>query len=203
MAERFTADLLFIIIVLLIAALLGFLIGYFLERGRWKKKCDLLEEEIVSLKAKIRKLEEEKKTLQSDVHRLEGEKQTLQADVRRMDDEIASLKLTIEKLEKEARLLAEQASLKSAEVPHARIVADDLTVVIGIGPKIARLLKDHGIITWKALSEMSPAAITEILLHDGGERYRIHNPATWPQQALLLHEGRWDELKELQSRIEI
>ena len=203
MAERFTADLLFIIIVLLVAALLGFLIGYFLERGRWKKKCDLLEEEIASLKARISKLEEEKQGLQSDVRRLEGEKQTLQADVRRMDDEIATLKLTIEKLEKEARLLAEQASLKAGEVPHAKIVADDLTVVIGIGPKIARLLMDHGITTWKALSETSPATITEILLHDGGERYRIHNPETWPRQALLLHEGRWDELKELQGRIEI
>ena len=203
MVERFTADLLFIIIVLLVAALLGFLIGYFLERGRWKKKCDLLEEEIASLKARISKLEEEKQGLQSDVRRLEGEKQTLQADVRRMDDEIATLKLTIEKLEKEARLLAEQASLKTAEVPHARIVADDLTVVIGIGPKIARLLMDHGITTWKALSETSPATITEILLHDGGERYRIHNPETWPRQALLLHEGRWDELKEFQGQIEV
>ena len=197
MAERFTADLLFIIIVLLIAALLGFLIGYYLEKGRCKKKCDILEEEIASLKAKIRKLEEEKQTLQSDVRRMDEEKQTLQSNVRRMDDEIASLKLTIEKLEKEARLLAEQTALKAVEVPHASVVADDLTVVIGIGPKIARLLMDHGITTWKALSETSPATITEILLKEGGERYRIHDPETWPHQALLLHEGRWDELRDL------
>jgi predicted flap endonuclease-1-like 5' DNA nuclease len=189
MADRFTADLLFIIIVLLIAALLGFLIGYYLEKGRCKKKCDALEEEIASLKAKIRKLEEEK--------------QTMQSDVRRMDDEIALLKLTIEKLEKEARLLAEQTALKAAEVTHARVVADDLKVVIGIGPKIARLLMNRGITTWKALSETSPATISEIMLKDGGERYRIHNPETWPHQALLLHEGRWDELKELQGKLEI
>ncbi len=202
MAERFTADLLFIIIVLLIAALLGFLIGYYLEKGRCKKKCDILGEEIASLKAKIRKLEEEKQTLQSDIRRLDEEKQTLQSDVRRMDDEIATLKLTIEKLEKEARLLAEQAALKAVEVPHAKVVADDLKVVIGIGPKIARLLMNRGITTWKALSETSPATIAEILLKDGGERYRIHNPETWPHQALLLHEGRWDELKEMQGRLD-
>ena len=120
-----------------------------------------------------------------------------------MDDEIATLKLTIEKLEKEARLLAEQTALKAVEVPHANVVAHDLKVVIGIGPKIARLLMNRGITTWKALSETSPAAITEILLQEGGERYRIHNPETWPHQALLLNEGRWDELKELQGRIEI
>jgi len=217
MAERFTADLLFIIIVLLVAALLGFLIGYYLEKGRCKKKCDILEEEIASLKAKIRKLEEEKQTLQSDVRRMDEEKQVLQSNVRRMDeekqalqsnvrrmdDEMASLKLTIEKLEKEDRLLAEQTVLKAVEVPHAKVKTDDLEVVIGIGPKIARLLINRGITTWKALSETSPAAIMEILLQDGGERYRIHKAETWPQQALLLHEGRWDELKELQGRIEI
>jgi len=189
MAERFTADLLFIIIVLLIAALLGFLIGYYLEKGRCKKKCDILEEEIASLKAKIKKLEEEK--------------QTLQSDVRRMDDEIASLKLTIVKLEKESRLLAEQAALKAVEVPQAKVVTDDLKAVIGIGRKIARILINRGITTWKALSETSPETIREYLIQDGGERYRIHNPETWPQQALLLHEGRWDELKELQRRLEV
>jgi len=160
MAERFTADLLFIIIVLLIAALLGYLIGYYLEKGRCKKKCDILEEEIASLKAKIRKLEEDKLTLQSDVRRIEEDRQTLQANVRRMDDEIATLKLTIEKLEKESRLLAEQNALKATEVPHAKVAADDLKVVIGIGPKIARLLMNRGITTWKALSETSPAVIT-------------------------------------------
>jgi predicted flap endonuclease-1-like 5' DNA nuclease len=189
MAERFTADLLFIIIALLIAALLGFLIGYFLEKGRCRKKCDALEEEIASLKAKIRKLEDEKLALQSDV--------------RRMDDEIASLKLTIEKLEKEARILADQAALKTVEVPQKKVVTDDLKAVIGIGNKIARILMNRGITTWKALSETAPGTIREYLIQDGGERYRIHNPETWPQQALLLHEGRWDELKELQGRIEV
>jgi hypothetical protein len=31
-----------------------------------------------------------------------------------------------------------------------------------------------------------------------GERYRIHNPKTWPQQAALASDGKWDELKALQ-----
>jgi hypothetical protein len=34
MAERFSSDLLFIVIVLLIAAILGFLIGYFLRKRK-------------------------------------------------------------------------------------------------------------------------------------------------------------------------
>jgi len=37
----------------------------------------------------------------------------------------------------------------------------------------------------------------------GGERYRIHNPSTWPHQARLADEGKWDELKDYQSRLEV
>lgn len=216
MAERFTADLLFIIIALLVAALLGYLIGYFLAKGRYMKRIRALEDEKASLEAKLRKLEEEKLNLQaelrkleeeklklrSDYSKLEEEKTKLLADLRRVDDEMASLKLTIEKLEKETRIKAEETNLKAMEVPHEKIVTDDLEVVIGIGPKIARILMNRGIATWKSLSETAPDTIREYLLQDGGERFRIHNPDSWPLQARLLHEGRWDEFREMQSRLE-
>lgn len=188
MAERFTADLLFIVIVLLIAAVIGYLIGYYLAKGRYRKQIVLLEEEKAGLEAGIRKLEEEK--------------QLLQADIRRMDDVIASLKLTTDKLEKEIRLLAEKPAAKAAKVPAGGVVTDDLKAVVGIGPKIARLLMARGITTWQNLAEAAPSMLREILVRDGGERFRIHNPESWPHQARLLHEGRWDELKELQEKLE-
>jgi predicted flap endonuclease-1-like 5' DNA nuclease len=78
---------------------------------------------------------------------------------------------------------------------------DDLKVVNGIGPKIAQLLNNREITAWKALSETSPSYLTAILHEDGGERFRIHNPASWPHQALLLHEGRWDEFRELREKL--
>jgi predicted flap endonuclease-1-like 5' DNA nuclease len=195
MAERFTADLLFIIIVLLVAALLGFLIGYYMARGRARRKMATLEEEKAELEDKVRKLEDE-------LRKMESERISLQGDVRRMDDEIASLKLTIDKLEKEARLLEESVVAKPEEMIRQHAAADDLKAVLGIGPKISRLLMNRGINTWKALSEAAPDSIREILANDGGERFRVHNPDTWPHQARLLHEGRWDELKELQGKLE-
>ena len=234
MAERFTADLLFILCVLLVAALLGFLIGYLLERGRCRRRIAVLDEEIEGLKAKIRRLEEEKTaldaklrlavdekiTLTAKIDGLEGDKTKLREDTRRMDDEIASLKLTIDRLEKETVALraAHDEALKAAEariVPDTPLAAmaheepvapevfrpDDLEVVIGIGPKIARLLINRGITTWKALAETSVPYIQEILDKDGGERYRIHNPESWPHQARLLDEGRWDEFRELRERL--
>ena len=234
MAERFTADLLFILFVLLVAALLGFLIGYLLERGRCRKRIAVLDEEIEGLKARIRRLEEEKTaldaklklaeddkiTLNAKIDGLEGEKTKLRDEARRMDDEIASLKLTIDRLGKEAiALKSEQAdAFKAAEahavsetplaamaheatVTHQEFRPDDLEVVIGIGPKIARLLINRGITTWKALADTSVAYIQEILDKDGGERYRVHNPESWPHQARLLDEGRWDEFRELRDRL--
>jgi predicted flap endonuclease-1-like 5' DNA nuclease len=217
MAERFTADLLFIVIVLLIAALLGYLIGYYLAKGKYRKQIADLEEEKARLEAKIRKLEEEKLSLQADVRRMDEEKLSLQADIRRMDeeklslkadirrmdDEIASLKLTIDRLEKEAKLPGERPAEIMPKAPEARtIVPDDLKAVQGIGSKISRLLMNRGITTWKALSEATPDYLREILINDGGERFKINNPDTWPHQALLLHEGRFDELKELQFRLQ-
>ena len=100
MAERFTADLLFILFVLLVAALLGFLIGYLLERGRCRRRIAVLDEEIEGLKAKIRRLEEEKTaldaklrlavdekiTLTAKIDGLEGDKTKLREDTRRMDE---------------------------------------------------------------------------------------------------------------------
>lgn len=222
MAERFTADLLFIVIVLLIAALLGFLIGYLLERGRCRKRIALKDEEIASLNAGIRKLQEEKNALTSKVNGLEDEKESLIREARRMDDEIASLRLTIDHLEKEAVTMkaahdealraraenivagpsAEGSAHSTAAASRRDIRTDDLEVVVGIGPKIARLLITRGITTWKALADTSVMYLREILDKDGGERFRVHNPESWPQQAHLLHEGRFEEFRELENRLE-
>jgi hypothetical protein len=35
------------------------------------------------------------------------------------------------------------------------------------------------------------------ILEEAGSRYKMHDPTTWPQQAKLAEEGKWDELKEL------
>ncbi|MEL6812198.1 MAG: hypothetical protein AAFP76_12780 [Bacteroidota bacterium] len=78
------------------------------------------------------------------------------------------------------------------------IKQDDLTVIEGIGPKIQELFKDNGIPTWKSLSETAVSRLQEIL-DSKGERYRVHNPGSWPQQAKMAYEGRWAELKKWQD----
>src|SRR5690606_20969371 len=61
---------------------------------------------------------------------------------------------------------------------------DDLKIVEGIGPKIEELFHSFDIKTWKALAECSVASCQEVL-DSGGERYKIHDPASWPMQARM------------------
>ena len=75
---------------------------------------------------------------------------------------------------------------------------EDLKIVEGIGPKIEDLLKAAGINTWEDLSNTSVARLYEIL-DAAGENFRLAKPTTWPRQAGLAADGRWEELKDYQD----
>lgn len=83
----------------------------------------------------------------------------------------------------------------------ARVVADDLTVVEGIGPKIAELCHGIGIRTWADLAE-TEVSLLRTMLNDAGQRFKAHDPGTWPQQAALLAQGEWDEFVALTDRLD-
>ncbi len=77
---------------------------------------------------------------------------------------------------------------------------DDLTKIEGIGPKAAEVLIEAGIKTFELLSKSTPEEIKEILEKSGGH-FNTMDPATWPQQAALAADNKWDELKELQDKL--
>jgi len=82
-----------------------------------------------------------------------------------------------------------------------KIKENDLTVVEGIGPKIQGLFHNHNVTTWKALSECSVDKCQSVL-DSGGERYKIHKPGTWPDQAKMAYQGRWEELLRWQNELD-
>lgn len=61
-----------------------------------------------------------------------------------------------------------------------------------MGPKIEELFHNSGISTWKELGETSIDKCQEVL-KSGGDRYRAHKPNTWPKQAQLAYEGKWQD----------
>jgi len=77
---------------------------------------------------------------------------------------------------------------------------DDLKAIEGIGPKIETLLHDAGILTWWQLANTDVAILGE-MLQKAGPRFQLADPATWPRQALLAAEGRWDEFEAYQDAL--
>ncbi len=77
---------------------------------------------------------------------------------------------------------------------------DDLRKIEGVGPKIASLLNDAGILTFADVAATDASKIKEILVA-AGSRYGFHNPTTWPKQASFAADGKWDELKVWQDEL--
>jgi len=76
--------------------------------------------------------------------------------------------------------------------------ADDLTKIEGIGPKAAEALIAAGLATFADLGKAKVPAIQKILDESDG-KFGMMKPATWPKQAKMAADGKWDELKKWQD----
>jgi len=75
---------------------------------------------------------------------------------------------------------------------------DDLKKIEGIGPKIAETLSAAGISTFAELAKTDSAKISEIIADVRGN----HVTDTWPKQAQLAADGKWDELQKWQDELD-
>jgi predicted flap endonuclease-1-like 5' DNA nuclease len=82
-----------------------------------------------------------------------------------------------------------------------KIIADDLKLVEGIGPKIEELFHNAGLKTWAAVANTAAAKLKEILVA-GGERFLMHDPTTWPTQCQMMVDDKWSELKKYQDLLD-
>ncbi len=110
--------------------------------------------------------------------------------------------LSSEKKQLEADLekCRSQEKLGFASTPSKPVKKDNLKKVEGIGPKIEQLLFAEGIYTWKDLAG-TEVKVIQMILDKAGPRYRMHNPETWPKQAQLAAEGKWQELEKWQDEL--
>jgi len=92
----------------------------------------------------------------------------------------------------------EKAAPKKAAPKKATGKPDDLKKVEGIGPKISQTLIDAGISTFAQLAKTKPEKISEIIAEVRGN----HVTDTWPAQAKLAADGKWDELKKWQDELD-
>ena len=101
---------------------------------------------------------------------------------------------------------AKGPKVASSYVPVSRkenveVREDDLKKIEGIGPKIEQILKDAGLSTYAEVAASTSDKIKEILTA-AGNRYKKHNPTTWPDQAKMARDGKWDDLKKWQDELD-
>jgi predicted flap endonuclease-1-like 5' DNA nuclease len=75
---------------------------------------------------------------------------------------------------------------------------DDLKKVEGIGPKVAGLLNGIGIETFTQLAGAEVDQIRAVLRQAS---LPMIDPSSWPEQASLAAQGKWEELAELQDAL--
>ena len=87
---------------------------------------------------------------------------------------------------------------KKEEAPTETVEKDDLTKIEGIGPKIAETLIAGWVATYADLATKAPADIDEMIKDVAGS----HVSDTWPEQAKMAADGKWDELKKWQDELD-
>lgn len=92
------------------------------------------------------------------------------------------------------------SSTKAAPKKAGKAKNDKLTLIEGIGPKIASLLNEDGIVTFADLAKAKIGTLAKIL-KDAGPRFSIHKPNSWPKQARLARDGKMNALKKLQDEL--
>jgi predicted flap endonuclease-1-like 5' DNA nuclease len=95
--------------------------------------------------------------------------------------------------EKEQKITA----LKAKE----RAMQDDFTHLDGVGPKISATLRSAGVKTFTKLAAKEVDDLRGILVAENPSLLRLSDPTTWPEQAEMAAEGRWETLKTLQEGI--
>lgn len=107
-----------------------------------------------------------------------------------------SAKANKSKIAKKVKAVKATKTIKSKKATTKK----DLTIIEGIGPKIASILQKEGIRTFEQLAKTDITKLQTILAKAGG-RYKSHDPSNWAQQAELAAAGKWEVLAVWKKRL--
>ena len=101
----------------------------------------------------------------------------------------------------EPKAEAPKGETKKAAPKKSAAKADDLKKIEGAGPKAAEALVNAGLDTFAKVAKANPEALSAILTEASSRLSHIVTD-TWPKQAKLAADGKWDELKALQDKLD-
>ncbi len=90
---------------------------------------------------------------------------------------------------------------KAAPKKVTKAKGDDLTVIEGVGPKIAEVLTAAGLADFASVAAKSAEEL-KATLAEAGDQFNTAVTDTWPEQAKLAAEGKFDELKKWQDELD-
>lgn len=193
--DSYTNYTLQILGMLLVAFILGYLLRFFIG-AKWKTLAQSLENEINGYKKKANQLELDLNTCKYEREKLSGEVKTLK---NQYNDTLLQLKACHERLGEDTPLAGAIPPYASRKLDYGKaFTQDQLQIIEGIGPKIEKALKDQGINTWADIAAKNGDELSQLLV-DTNPNFRIHDASSWPQQAKLAQQGKWDQLIVLQK----
>jgi len=154
----------------------------------------------------VKKAKATMKAAAAEVEKLQDKaKENIEAIVEKTEIAVPSIKKAKKKVS--AKKVAKKAAKKAAKKVTAKKVVvkkvtakkatkkviivkkDDLTVINGIGPKLAAILNKAGITSYKLLAATDVKTIKNIL-ESAGPRYVKFNPTPWRKAAKLAAAGK-------------
>ncbi len=177
------------------------------------------DKKIKSLNKNLKKDRATLETLNTDLNQRDTTIQGLEEQVRERSEHViaakaANTKLRMQNQETTDRAIGAEARVielqeltqeRNQEITalkaKERAMQDDFSHLDGVGPKISATLRSAGVKTFAKLAAKEVDDLREILVAENPNLLRLSDPTTWPQQAGMAAEGRWETLKALQETL--
>lgn len=223
---NFTSHLLEIIIMLAIAALLGYLLGRLFANGKWRSivndiqgKLDLANNQNHQLEIDVRQHLHRVEALESDLKENTNKLVFLQEDLtywkvqankfegsyNELSDQINALQTSLKQSKTGGKAVVsdknsgEEKSNDAGDSAARNIGQHDLERIEGIGPKINELLQSKGINTFEELASTDLSALIDIISPMPGSE--MFEPSSWIHQARLASENNFEGLDDYQAHL--
>jgi small subunit ribosomal protein S2 len=121
------------------------------------------------------------------------------AKVPQVEVDVEATKEAVEKSSSTEASEDEEKAAPKKETTAKAEKADDLTKIEGVGPKAAEALEAAELGTYANLAKSDTDKLKEILT-EASSRMAHLDPTSWPKQAQMAADGKWDELQEWQDK---
>ena len=164
-------------------------------------KSNLLNKTIYDQQQYIFSHETEHKNQKAVIDGLNATIDSYQHRIRIIEEELEKARTPEPKPKKTTTIPAIRANYEHvSKLLGRQVTENDLTLIIGIGPKTAALLQANGIDDWGKLAAASAKVLKVLLLETGGV-YKSLDPTHWSKQAYMAAQGEWRKLRVFQETL--